>query len=32
VHLRPRLQRDELTASLRLTTDLPSEWRPRSMV
>ena len=32
VHLRPRLQRDEMTASLRLTTDLPTEWRPRSLV
>jgi type VI secretion system protein ImpD len=32
VHLRPRMQRDELTASLRLTTDLPNEWRPRSTV
>src|SRR5262249_3649911 len=31
-HLRPRLQRDELAASLRLTTDLPSEWRPRAVV
>jgi len=31
-HLRPRLQRDEMTASLRLTTDLPTEWRPRSIV
>jgi type VI secretion system protein ImpD len=31
-HLRPRLQRDEVTASLRLTTDLPSEWRPRAVV
>ena len=32
VHLLPRLQRDEMTASLRLTTDLPTEWRPRSIV
>jgi type VI secretion system ImpC/EvpB family protein len=32
VYLRPRLQRDELTAPLRLTTELSSEWRPRSAV
>ncbi len=32
VHLLPRLQRDLMTASLRLTTDLPTEWRPRSIV
>jgi type VI secretion system ImpC/EvpB family protein len=31
-HLRPRLQRDEGSASVRLTTDLPSEWRPRAAV
>jgi type VI secretion system ImpC/EvpB family protein len=31
-HLRPRLQRDELSASLRLTTELPSEWRPRAVL
>ncbi len=31
-YLRPRFQRDETTASLRLTTDLPTEWRPRPAV
>ena len=31
-YLRPRFQRDETTASLRLTTDLPTESRPRPAV